>query len=885
MRYKGGNWIWTDKYKSAIIGAMLSLRSTTVGIYGNYENRLLTKLGDWLGLTDATRYLLKKVGINMVSSTRKNSLSKIAQFVNSTKGPVESFGDALAWKSSWQQVAQIIRDGHSTAATDISKMQDLNRANQPLKDAHRLVKMTGLFNGSFEQWGEEIDRALMVDEDGNTIGLQDPKWKDFLSTLLAANPIIMAASEVNIRGLALSFDRQIENAVIYQAINDYASAKGLKPEEAFRIMALTAVGTDSDKPWHKLGQEAIFMGENMVQKRAVNLRKAADKLPREYYNRGNEQRRQSRMSVKAKDKFYHLTMAQLNFAMQHATGIIDMFVFSLSPFITVPTNVIYKSLLYAHPSYALAEVTQRAVRVASSNKKLKSLYAERVPGKRNEVLEKRIQKAEEELFYDNSMLERRVNVLGVSILIWSISDAILNAFDDDEDEYFLDKDKGDKLTRIPKGVMINEGYNRRLMKQGQLKGLTGDLGRIVDRYTGFGFSYGSMGMLGFNLTLHKGHRETARIGNLEANPSVFQRKLNETLSWHELAMSAVGTAGENLPFLQSLGNVLETLRLAAQGEDRALDPVATQFFSSMMSPMYNNTLAAGKRAEGERSPTVNDLREIFINYGGDWFTRNFEQAKLKMSAKTPLGFLESKYYKEIYNNFGAPNGYTGRTFADPKTAYAWAVLQAAIDPFGFGIRRDNQDERSRAVKCATRIEDAARFGTRTLNVLPNWAFMTTMKPDAKFTIKSGEKFEMVIANTDDAALPVPFDLLLEFKRDIGREIMADFAYDNFDVVLTEIEYNIPKILQNPTLNAEQKVYALKEYTDEYDKLIKQQKLLFDRVYDSYKTEMYTKTLDYFAREAGAKRLSDEVIRKLVSANNTEMNNRLHAAGVDIDKYR
>jgi hypothetical protein len=885
MRYKGGNWIWSDRYKTAIIGALLSTRSTPVGAWGNLENKYLAKIGDWLGLTDATRYLLKKIGVNMVTKTKKNLINEISKMVNKSKGTVESFGDALAWKSSWQQTKQIIRDGHSTAATDISKMQDLNMANQPLKDAHRLFKMIGLRNVSFEQWAEEIDRVLMVDEDGTVIGLQDPKWKDFLSTLIAANPIIMGMSQVNIRALAFSLDRQIENAVIYQAISDYASAKGLKPEEAFRIMALTAVGTDSDKPWHKLGQEAIFMGENMVQKAALKLRTSADKLPRNYYNMANEQRRQALMSVKSGDKFHHRLKAQLDFAMQHVTGMLDMFVFSLSPFVTVPTNVIYKGLLYAHPSFALAEVVHRSVGVATGNKKLKSLYAERVPGKRNEVLEKRIQKAEEDLFYSNSMLEKRVNLLAISVILGTISRVMLNAFDDDEDEYYVDPNQGDKLVRVQKGIMFNEGYNRKLVKQGQLKGIIGSLGRVEDRKTGFGFSTTNMGMLGYVFALHKSHRENARMYNLNGNQSVFQKSLDDAITWSQLAVSAVGTAGDNLAFLQSTGDVLETLRLMAQGEERPLDPVLTQFFSSMMSPIYNNTLSAGKRAEGERSPTTTELREVFINYGGDWFSRNAEQARLKMSVKTPFGFLESKYYKEMYNNFGAPNGYTGRTFADPKTASALAILQAAIDPFGFGIRRDNEDERSRAVKYASRLEDAARLGTRTLQVIPNMSFLTLMRPDPKFAIASGSKREMIIDNESEASLPVPFDLLLEFKRDVGKRVMASLDYETFDSQLTRTEYEISLIEKDPTLTAEQKSRKIDEFKDQYNAIIMQHKEVFDRVYDSYKTEMYTKTLDYFAQEAGAKRLSDEVIRKLVSANNTEMNNRLHAAGVDIDKYR
>ena len=860
-----GNWTAFEKWKNMIPGALMSLfRSVTIGIFGNLENAAYRGIWSGLGLRDVTNAALKAAGVRMVNTRKHNFL---AQWSRSFREKYENekaqavFARTMAYNRAFNELRQILINGQSTGNTDITMMKEANRANQPMKEFIKSFNMMFNMGMTEEDWATTFDR-LAFGEDGQVTGLVDPKLKDIVSTFFWNFPVWSVLPEATMRAVgALSLDRQIENMVIMNAVLDLAHTKGLSHKDVLAMLNAKSIVTDRDSAPGKLGADAVFMGGNPIADGIINWKmRLAEKQRDENFKAADLRHKGDRVASAG------------HYALYTVYGILDLLVNSVTPFTKLPTNYIYKALCYGNPVVAGGNAIHWAYSIYKQNKAVAALKEEaRSANQVNAKLQKSIDKAEEELFYRNEMFGRAMLMLGMSFAMRFVVSQIVREIDDDDDEVV---GKEGAKVRIRKGIFMGAPSARGLTKEKAMERYAGIAGRMEFRQSGLSFGYANMGIFGLMLATEKMYQEMQQGKVRGGTYNMLKLSAAENYANQMSMLAVLGTASENLSFMQVFSTISESLGAMKAGEPDKLDPFFVQVVQNILSPLYNNTVAVIPRAAGEKAPPLNELSEVFANNNGGHMSRIFEKALFKLSPKTPFESMRSQYYKEWVTSMGVPERYYNRSIFTED----WLqIAQATIDPFAFGFRNYETGKAEEARRYAELINDAIRFADEKLGRKPNWDFVTGTVQEKHIALNDNMNDFKFLSHPEEGTLPVPFDILLKYRRKIGEEIMNRLDINSFEIAMNDIVFDYQKRNESGE--------SLDEISAKYELMVSSNADLFNMVFDENKIALRGEVLDYYADKIASGELDSKTTKKILDSGDKDLIDRLIARKVDVEKLK
>lgn len=737
------SWIKTTSAK-----VLLSFRTVTIGAISNLENYLYVKFQKPMASL-----------VDMAFSRITPEFSRRTMFLNKQD---RVSARKMARARTAYEVKAILSEGADTSYESVRSYANSSSISNGFRDAAMAKKI--LFNAvaklsgkkitdydNLEEFANDFDILLVKLEDNKGLDLGSGKRHKQLSILLKG--FLGVVPEIVGRSLALSGDRSAFNLIKARAIADYARSIGITDQEKIEGMIQLYMSSKADDfIGEQEAQSQIFINDNKVIKAIGKLRGGIDSARTKLIEK--EKRRY-------KSSWVSRFTPNVNRAAIAGLNALDLLVmFPMSPYVRVPSNVVYRGISKTYVPLALFNFTINTSKyITEYNSYVKKYGAENLKTLTPSQLKNK-NEAEKKLFY----LKRKASISASEIVL---AYTLNMAF-----RYLLEAG----LATPPAG----EKERERVMagKEGQYEPGTITVGDMQ-------LSYPNLGIFGLGLSMYASDWYLSKI---DENKSAKDWITMESSAAY-MALNAFGNSVENLSFIKGLGDFVSLFQTNDRDKLARYLTGPFKIYGSILAPNLFSFVERGSdfymQNLGQMAPDSEEIPSVLKNP----FGLAALNAWTSLSGRTPFNALRSPYYNNAVGEYGDRLDSRNTVF---EPGSVWAYLQTSIDPTRFRTYTLPKEKPTQQQQAAA-LRGEEKFSEKIMPVLMD---LGTMNIDAGGT---GDFYKAIVTffpnnfKYGNRSVSLPFDDYVKVKTMLGKEkakrhaLILDQAYNFYYTLGSQYE--------------------------------------------------------------------------------------------------
>lgn len=773
---------WNDVLTSVSTRALLSISTTPLSLWGNFEQGVLGQV------SSPVRASISKVSR---ASKKTNRLSfadfKTTQSLAAKKSIAETWAILTKGKYTTPDMAQKYMDG----------IADVNAQKDYMDSIKFISDMIGsqMTNMTDEEFAGAYDKLMYQTQNGD-IKLLDGKSYTVASAMFRA--VIGTIPEITGRMLAISGDRIAFHGYKTRVLIDYirtveqevkagkrdtelqkyiAEQLGgvVKSSDMDLLINLSTVMSDNSDFGKEEAMKRVFMNDNFATKLMGGTRKSIKKgITNQYFK--------SLTATSPVSKTF-ATLGKFGFQ-----GL-DVAVWTLSPFTRVPVNVLaagmQNTLIPVSPFFAISSAIRLNKINAEFNKKYGSNLAATL---KSDFAQTQYEKARQELFEVRRQHNYNLSAVATSaaisyiVLEMALSGALTPpAGPEDEDMRAQLNRSGLRPSEVNFSYLIDwlaaspKERERLMITRGWKSG------DWVEGYQNFGLIGQTMGYFASNV--YQFGKEKVKKNSYVEN---MKPSISATTAFFTLGESSI----QNISALQNIGLFMDIPK--AKDPKKAAEKLLANMLAATGAVAAPNTLNFFAKGQAQTQMSLGQVIPSQEEDGMIDLGRVGILAATKLSKNSQIFGVKSDYYASGIGVFGEELK-LNLTGMEPGTAGAY--FSAMINPFGLRsfkqVKQGNEkadfaNKINLTLTSMSMISDELGLMDEKGRPLNMWSALSINK-DNKYEIGEG---------VNKVTLSLPFDLYIK-----ELQILGDLRYRGMKAHIVNFQDNLQQMRSDPNNNA------------------------------------------------------------------------------------